>query len=281
MSYLNRYKGQSGQATIEYVLMLVISVSLVIMLMTQIFKPMEKFLDAYMGLYVQCLLEYGELPSFGGESVVTDDSECNAKFENFTLAGGRPPGPGSRGSNAGTDGTAESDGSSGDSSITGGSAGSGYAGSASRGGSSSIRNGRGGGSVGGDVAEAQGKTVEITLEGGGSGGYFAGRQSNDLVIVRKSRTISGEMLPESVRRKIDKSKTGGKTTIVASDEGFGRGQTKVLPVKAPEKKIETQDESVEFSIGGMFRILFITAIVLIIVIFVGGQILQMSKSSGD
>ena len=280
MSYLNRYKGQSGQATIEYVLMLVISVSLVIMLMTQIFKPMEKFLDAYMGLYVQCLLEYGELPSFGGDSVVTDDSECNARFENFTAGGGRPPALGSRGSNAGTDGTSESD-ASGSSGASGGSAaGGGYAGSSSRGGSSSIR-GRGGASTGGDVVEGQGKTVEITLEGGGSGGYFASRQSNDLVIVRKTRTISGEMIPESVRRKIDKSKTGGKTTIVGSDEGYGRGQTKVLPVKAPEKKVEIQEEGVDFSVGGMFRILFITAIVLIIVIFVGGQILQMSKSSGD
>jgi len=59
----------SGQAIIEYVLMLIISVSLILTLVTQIFKPMEKYMQAFMGDYVQCLLETGALPSFGGDSV--------------------------------------------------------------------------------------------------------------------------------------------------------------------------------------------------------------------
>ncbi len=82
-----RLRNNQGQALIEYVLMLVIIVSLVLMLMTQIFKPFGDFIQSYMGSYVGCLLEYGELPSLGypEPSEVDDDSECNKKFQAGTL----------------------------------------------------------------------------------------------------------------------------------------------------------------------------------------------------
>lgn len=284
----NKHKGQSGQATIEYVLMLVISVGLVLMLMMQLFTPMQKFLDNYMGLYVQCLLEYGELPSFGGESVVTEDSECNAKFESFSGGNGRPPkngsgsGSDSEKADGSKDGSGSSDGSAvgssgGGSGGGGGGGGSSYAGSASRGGGRVIRTSRGtrGMDSGGD-----GKTVEIALDGGGGGGYFTSNNGNRIVVVKKSRAIAMDRIPESVKKKLEKDKNGGKSAIIAVDSGVGESKPKAFALKPPEKKVQIEEDKTEFSIGNTLRIIFIVCIVLVIVIFVGGQFLQMSKS-GD
>lgn len=287
----SKLKGQLGQATTEYVLMLVISVSLVLLLMYQVFTPMQRFLDAYMGLYVQCLLEYGELPSFGGDSVVKDDGDCNAQFESFSGTNGRPPKPGTGGSggganNADQDGNASSDGSSTNSNTTNSrySAGSGtsYAGSASRNGGRYIRNSRGA-SRGLDTGTSGGPTVEIALDGGGSGGYFSSNSPRfEGRVVRKTSSISAEQLPESVRRKIAKDKSGGKTAMVAVEsEGGGPAKPKSFVIKPPEKKMQIEEDKTEFSIGNTLRIIFIVCILLVIFIFVGGQVLQMSKSSKE
>lgn len=277
-----RLNNNQGQALIEYVLMLIITVSIVIALMNQIFKPFGDFVDNYMGKYVSCLLEYGELPSFGSEvpSAVEDDSECNKRFQKGSLANGRPPAAGRGGSG--------SDGEKGDSSKEGASAGTSddssgggsgtYAGSSSRGGSRFVNSGRrpSSGVESGD-AQAGGKVVEIALEGGGSGGFFKSRGGGGSYYQggRKTASVPITGLTEAEKKKLQK-KAEGTAKIIKVDETIAQDPKKTV-VKPPELKTELPPEE-PLTIGNFIRYLFIAALIIALVIFIGGQALQMSKS---
>lgn len=267
-------KSESGQATTEYVLLLIVSVGIVLALMTQLFRPLQTFLTSYMGDYTACLLQTGELPSLGGESSVASDEGCNSKFEPGTLANGRPPiADGGGGGAAGKSGNGEV--SSGD----GGGSGSGaYAGSSSRNGASRLFDSSRG-TQGGESGVSDLKKTDIPIEDSGGGGSFFSTNSSKTVIVRrkKSITLSSTQLSEEVKKKLEK-KREGNVRIVAS-EGTAIPAKKIA-IKKPELKAVTEAEGAELTIGNFMRMLFIIAIVIAIVIFVGGQVLQMSKN-GD
>ncbi|MNL36311.1 hypothetical protein D3C87_1583850 [compost metagenome] len=53
---------------------------------------------------------------------------------------------------------------------------------------------------------------------------------------------------------------------------------KKMAVKKPEPKTQVEAEESGFTIGNFIRIIFIAALVIALVIFIGGQALQMSKS---
>ncbi|WP_291516141.1 hypothetical protein [Bdellovibrio sp. ArHS] len=280
--FTSRLGNNQGQAVIEYVLMLVITVSLILMLANQIFKPFGQFVDNYMGKYVACLLEYGELPSLGSDtpSVVDEDSECDKKFQPGTLSGGRPPnGNGSDGSSGSNSANKNSSSGSSSDGSSGGSGGT-YAGSASRrGGSSYMGRGRrpsSGVETGGNSAQAGGKVVEIALDNGGNGGFF--RSSNGgryIAPQRKRMSVGISGLTETERKKLEKKADGTGGRIVTG-ESFNPPPKKTL-VKKPEVKTAVQEEA-PMTIGNFIRYLFIAALVIALVIFIGGQALQMSKS---
>ncbi|BEV70137.1 hypothetical protein Bb109J_c3557 [Bdellovibrio bacteriovorus] len=285
--------------------MLVIIVALLIGLTSQIIKPMDAFIKNYMGSYVQCLLEMGELPSIGSEDTAVEDEGCNARFQAGTWANGRPPngsgsggssgsGSGSNkdgsGSGSGSDGSSGSgsgsnkdgsgsgsgsDGSSG--SGGGGSSGGTYAGSQSRGGSRFMNRGRRPSSGVESGGGAQGKVVEIALEGGGSGGFFRGSSGGSYgPRPGKTRSVAISGLTEMERKKLEKKANGeGKASIVTG-ESLTPPVKKLAVKKPPVKTFEKEEEP--FTIGNFIRILFIVAIILALVVFLGGQALQMSKS---
>lgn len=268
-----------GQALIEYVLLLVITVSLILALMNVMFKPFGEFIDNYMGKYVACLLEYGELPTLGGDtpSPVSEDSECNKKFEAGSLAAGRPPKDGAGGSSSsnGQQGNNGS-GNSGSSDSSGGSGGS-YAGSDSRGGGRFIDSRRGrsmGVESGGDAGG--GRVVESAFGGSQSGQFFASNTSYSVATQgRKVSSVPLSGLSEADKKKIQKKKEGNAQVIAS---GGDLGQTvKKIPVKPPPQKTELE-EAPPMTIGNFIRYLFIAALVIALVIFIGGQALQMSKS---
>ncbi|MBV2169408.1 MAG: hypothetical protein KUL82_11945 [Bdellovibrio sp.] len=269
-----------GQAMVEYVLMLIISVSLVLALMTQVFKPFGEFVNNYMGKYVGCLLEYGELPSLGSSepSAADEDSECDKKFDPASMAGGRPPT--STGQNG--DGTGQSNSqksSSGDSGggSSGGSSSSSYAGSASRGGGRNMMSRRrpSTGIEGGDQA-GSGKVVEIALDNGGNGGFF--RASNGARYLgqgRKTSSVAISGLTDAERKKLEK-KAEGSGRVLVTGESLTPPPKKTT-VKKPEPKAEVKEDE-PLTVGNFIRYLFIAALVIALVIFIGGQALQMSKS---
>ena len=276
---------QSGQALIEYVLMLIISVSLVVLLATQIFTPLQNFLKAYMGDYVQCLLEVGELPSLGGESTIAADEGCNAKFEAASLSNGRPPisnGASSEnsGNNSGSNSNKNSKNGSSDSESSAGT-GSGHAGSSSRAGGRSTmlsRNGPGGmdGASGGSD-----KVTEIPVEqGAGSSNGFFMTGNNQVIYVRrtaKTTSIGIAGLSENERKKLEKRSIASKRQNVSAEGETGSAPKKMI-VKPPEPKATVLKEDTGWSLGNFIRYLFIACIIIVLLIFIGGQALQMSKS---
>ena len=82
---------QKGQAYVEYLLILIVTLTLLLGLMLQFFKPLQGFLKDYMGTYVQCLLETGELPAISGEDAINDDT-CKAQWQK-AQAQSRSPSP--------------------------------------------------------------------------------------------------------------------------------------------------------------------------------------------
>ena len=69
---LNRnFRSQSGQAVIEYVLVLVIVVSILTGILFQFSSAFRTYTKALFGDYISCLLEAGELP---GSSIACSES---------------------------------------------------------------------------------------------------------------------------------------------------------------------------------------------------------------
>lgn len=275
-----RLANNQGQALVEYILMLVITVSLIIALMNQIFKPFGEFVDNYMGKYVGCLLEYGELPSFGSEagSPVDEDSECEKRFQKGSATAGRPPinNGGSGGSSGGKGSSKNGSGSDSSDSSGGGSSGT-YAGSSSRGGSRYVASRRrpSRGMESSDGA-GSGKVVEIALESGGNNGFFRGSNGRNYAGPNRKRMAVGIAgLTEAERKKLEK-KAEGTAHIMSAGEGLEKPPKKIA-VKPPEKKVPVE-ELPPMTIGNFIRYLFIAGIIIALVIFIGGQALQMSKS---
>ncbi|MFS4458860.1 hypothetical protein [Bdellovibrio sp. HCB2-146] len=272
---LTGLNNNSGQALIEYVLILVITVSLVLALIYQVFKPFQNFIQSYMGSYVQCLLETGELPSFGyGEAAINEEG-CDAKFAAASWNKGRPPigTGGNTGNNQSS--SSQNSGSSGSDSSSGSGGGS-YAGSNSRNGRSMFRAPR---SAPRGVGEATtgGKVVEIALDGNGAGGFFKGSTGGGYVRpARKITAVGITGLTEEEKKKLaKKAENGGKQMVV---QGGLTPPVKKIAVKKPEPKPQVEAEESGFTIGNFIRILFIAALIIALVIFIGGQALQMSKS---
>lgn len=267
------FLGNGGQVAIEYVLLLVIAVGLLIALTSQIMKPFGAFMDNYMGAYLQCILETGELPSLGNsKDTALKDEGCNANFEAASLADGRPP---KAGSGSG-DGSSDSEGKgSGSSSGT-------YAGSSSRGGSrltSSANSGSAG--IDGPSSGGDGKRTTVAEEGtgGSSSSYLNFSRGETTTIIRrraKQVTLGSDRLSaadlEALKKKKEKEKQDKPIVVGESSQ---RGPKKI-PVKSPPPR-EVASEDVEFAIGNLVRIIFIAGIIIALVLLLGGQALQMSK----
>ncbi len=281
---LARLSDDRGQAAIEYVLLLIIAVSMVLALVYQIFKPMQKYMDAYLGTYVGCLLETGGLPSFGGDETSAKDMGCAiAQFENADGKGG-----GSKGSNGkGGSGSDEGGGSNSSSNSSSGGSDSGGGGSSGGGG------GRGGagsrglrqarhtkGAAGIEGGQQGGKVVEIALDGNGSGSFFGGRGSSYSVQARrKVSAVNMSGWTEAERKKVEKKDDTGRTKVIATDD-MGPAPKKMM-VKKPEAKVVLEEEKEQLTVGNFIRYLFIAALIIALVIFIGGQALSMSKGDKE
>lgn len=275
--FRSRSTRQSGQAIIEYVLILIITVSLVLALMNQVFKPFGTFIENYMGKYVGCLLEYGELPSLGSqdESPVDEDSECDKQFEAASLGAGRPP----REGGGNTDNPNRENSREPSSSERGGGGGGSYAGSASRARGIGQRGPQSG--VESSPARPAGKSVEIALSSGPGGAYFnssEGRSSTSIRVADNRRYVAITGLSDEEKKRLERE-VEGQDKVLMTGEGVTQ-KPKKLAVKKPEAPIEIAPEE-PFTLGNFMRILFIAAIIIALVVFVGGQVLQMSKNDNS
>ncbi len=299
---------QKGQGMIEYLLLLVITISMILLAMANLFRPMQKFMKDFMGTYVSCLLSSGELPGIRTTNALKDsEPKCN-----FSFAGGNATFPGGSGG-TGTGGTTDhngtdpnknnTSGSNGknkdgkDGKGTGGGSGNGsdsdgkngkggngsYAGSRSRrsafgSGSSSRRSSDSGGSDS-DMAGGNGKHYVNNLDKNGNDKYFKTQQRNRYSSDRNGRGIAISGLTEEDQKKIERKIQSTARSVPKNNEEFSvPGKKSVLKPPPPKQKILTEEKEEGIGIGGFLKYIIIAIILLLILILGGGQAFEMSKS---
>jgi Flp pilus assembly pilin Flp len=308
-----------GQAVVEYVLLAIIVVSLIIG-MGKVFTALDDGFNQYMGGYISCLMEYGELPSLGVQEAdlkkhtASTGKKCDAQFASFSFAEGRPPtgGGGSAGSNSGSstnqssssgrgsggdrnadasgDGKATGNGV-GDSDSDGGDSSGGFAGGSGGRGRGGDRGKKSGASQGGYATADSPMEFENTKtrviedeEADSESARNKGRRRRNLTNnggYEPYRAITGRMKQElekqQKRRSTPRQPTRTVTTLTKEELRF-------VPVKKPISRAvaaegaEMKDSGNNFTFGNIIRWLLIAAMVLAIIIFFGGQVLNYSNS---
>ncbi len=270
---LSILRSTRGQALTEYVLILVVVVALILGTVYQFNDAIRVWANNYFGEYVACLLETGELPALG--AAVGAAGICEELYQPFSLADGRPPIPGGSvgtpnssrdGSGIGPVELSENDSrnqrsgggqdSSRDSRF-----------SSSRNRSSSggtgprprTREGEGAKQSTGDTrATSYGQSNPSTRR---SGGEFMQRLDNRFAFSDEAEGIAG-------RRAI--------ATTTPSAQQSSKSRTRIN-AKALNKGEGAADDE-PFTFGDWLRILIIIALIIGIVVTLGGQFLQVGKS---
>ncbi len=260
----------------EYVLILVVTVSILLALIYQVFRPFQSFVKGYMGDYVACLLETGELPSLGNsdsEALLSDEG-CDSKFDAATLAGGRP----SKSDSEGTSAATKSDPSSQDGSSSDGGNGGGGASPSS---ATNSRNNLLIASMKKKTATESGsgansKVTDIPID---NGSKFYNRQDSYSQggVLKDGKHTSVPITGLSDEEKKKKARQEGAQRTVASGDNLS-GPAKKTSVKPPPPKVMQEAEDEPMTFGNFFRFLLIAAIVIAIVVVLGSQALRIAKS---
>lgn len=272
-SHLRKAGQEKGQATVESVLLIAVTVIIAISLMFTFYQPLNKWLDNYMGSYLTCLIDVGELPNLGSGN----EGQCDAEYEKFTLGEGRPPTPGSGGSSSSGSNDRDNDGRQ-------------------RSGSSGSENGGGSGPAGRRISQSQ--TRGFPTNGTGADGAASSKESRQEVPEELSQTtyfraqtkitveaqgrvkripatgVTGLLKEEKEKREREAART--QTVDVGSDTQSTK--SKKFIVKQPERKIAAEEEDEPWNIGRIMRWALIILLILAILMFIGGQVLQITKS---
>jgi hypothetical protein len=283
--------GNRGQGAIEYILLLLVVVGIIVGLLLQFNQAFATYTKALLGDYVICLLENGELPGLGLDD--NGQSQCSQTPLAFSASAAN-----GAGGSSGSGGNSASGGSSSSGSNGGGTSGS-------SGGSGAKKNSAGGSGSGSSASS--GRAGDIHRTGDSFLQSSGGRQ-------RRVALAGAEGDPESTSStgKLEMGKGGGRgrgenksgtdkggrvvamssrfDTSSLDDRDQGKrvalGPTEERDLKPRRLRVEpsakktaaAQDEDSRFSLGDLFRYIIIAAIVIVLVIFIGGQALQASKS---
>ena len=280
--------------------MLTVTISIILSLRGA-FQGAAQFTRSYMGDYITCLMNYGELPSLGVEESdlklhQSEGTQCNISFRNFTFADGRPP-IGTIAAQSAQPNTLNQNGSNNNannannsdlnrsrqnkSTATGGS-GAGASGLSGNNSTSTIRRN----TLDGNTSTA-GK-VSVVDDGEGDAGELAGgrgrgrNESRPLNGGTRYRAITGA-LAEKIEKKSNRiSKRQPSSTVVAKpgdDDLTGRGP-KVNFIKPPEIRSTAIHENPDsnWELGAFLKWILIIAIIILILVFVGSQVLNYSNS---
>lgn len=281
-----RKRGQSGQGVVEYILLLVIAITLVFGVVYQFNDAFRVWADNYFGEYLTCLLETGELPAIGGTGGAA--STCADQFKNFSLADGRPydGGAGAGGNNGsggnngkGGGGSNPSDSDSDEDDAKSGRGGSDESGGGgyNRGTSESgmDRGGRFAANNSGDGGASNAKKGKASYTGStensvpaGATGVGRGGASNKRRQLDGGYFISNEKRPdESTERPLLK--------ITAEGGTLERQQRMIIKRKLASSGTLEPDKPMEF--GDYLRYILIAALIIALVIVIGGQLSQISN----
>lgn len=277
--YKSSLPSSSGQAIIEYLLILIVAMVILGTLATTVFQPLGEFVDKVNRTYIQCLLETGELPSLGNEN---QQMACADEFPTLAIldSEGKPipsrrPGSESDESKENSVGNADTSGAAAEEGASGG----GRAVAAPNRKSSVIRNGMR--SRGNAQPEIAGNITTIPVENFEEGNGYMNLSSSSAYRRgnrSKTRSVAITGLMEYERRKIEREQQKVTTRAPADNESFTRPANKKLLVKPPPSKEISEDQEMDVGFGFYIKIFFIIIIILFIVILFGGQALQLSKN---
>lgn len=246
--------------------MLVVTVTILLTLVAKIFTPMREFLQAYMGDYVECLLETGELPTLGGESRTLDPDSCDSKFKEATLAGGR-------GKKADAEEAAKEarEKAARDAGAGGGGGGT-YAGSSSRHSklfSDSFNR------KSSEGTNKDSKIVEISIAATEEGGFRKSSGTFSSFVTRKDygQTVTYG-LSASEQENLEKEKKGA-SRVIAGEALTALPKKRLIRPPAASKVKEIEAPSL--GIGDYLRYILIGAIIIVLGLLIGGQAAKLAK----
>ena len=309
------FLNDNGQAVVEYILLIVVVISLVIGAKTA-FSHVDDFMSHYIGDYVTCLMEYGELPSLGvaaadqKKHLDGTGKKCDEDFAGFTFEDGRP----SNGGGPSSGGTSKTGSGNNNNSASGGNKNS--SSNAAKGGSNNKSDSDGGSDSGSDLGGGRNgsksskqqtpyakgevsRSNSLTTNDGFDDGSRKVRvleedeeakkkKNSRLAGFRSSggsyrndryRSITGIMQAEMEKSLPRKPRAPSSSVVRLKDDGnrFGSYSKTFTPpsVKATPVK---EDDNTGFSFGFFIRWLLIAAMILAIIVFFGGQIMNYANS---
>ena len=274
---------ESGQGVVEYILLLFF-VAAIASILAVALGPVKKQIDFMLADYFYCLIDEGELPGQGDQS----SSECQQEFSNAAtnLASGTKRSETNNNnksenqekSSPNTEKSTSSDSQrnrrSGQDGSDGGAAGPIKLAGANNN-ASSNQNSRSRTPPG--LSNADGSGGSNSRNQGNN--YLSGASAQIIVLSNKNVQASGlSGLLDEERKRIERRDR--KVVVGSADEGTGGSRkAKRLLIKPIERKVAEDDSAANgFSFGKIFRIIFIIAIIIAIVMFVGGQLAQINKS---
>lgn len=266
---LNRIRSPKGQALVEYTLLLVVVIGMALLLANRIFKPVQKWMAFYVGEYVECLLDQSELPGLGGPSGIKE-CDFNNPFEDVNNSKNNAN---KNAANSNKNKSSDTDSNSGK-----GSGRSGQILVRPNGQQSRIR-------VGGlDNDGENGKTtvVEEAKTRDSAMGYLRINKAASSVrysLNSGSRVRGLNGLLEAEREKLKKREEKISKVANLGEEVGDAKAGKKLSVNDQIRRRQERDVELEgFSLGKFFRLFLIIAIAIALILFVGGQLAQISKS---
>jgi hypothetical protein len=265
-----------GQALVEYILILVVTVSIILGLLSRFNRSFGDWVNNYFGEYVACLLETGELPSLQGQGGA-NATLCNQLYEPFTMQAGRPPKKSSQNSQS-SSGSKRGDRFRGSSSNS-----SSGSGADSGAGSSAVRRGSpfvAGGSGGSGGLSNSSSIAGVKEENGEDDDEFSNvSQINGIVDGSGDERIRRSQIRTSSSVEEEKKNNDGKSKVVAkikAEDGEENSKRFLATGKIVKKTQVDPDTSLEF--GDYLRYLIIALVILIFVIMLMGQGYQVKKS---
>jgi hypothetical protein len=300
-----------GQAVVEYILIVSIAVGMIV-IMKGVFSGMNTFINNYLGLYTECLMAHGELPALG---VRNDDLKehlnsgykCESGFKSFTIAGGRPPvgGGTSNGSQASRNGGGKSGANSENSSSNssnGSNSNSSKNDSSDKDKDAIGRNGKGGSdspyedgkikrsgrrsadgfaSIGSDKS----RLLDDESEGDERGGRGRKRQPRESRIIYRDRGRYKALLGQEAEQIINQSSRSSikrkptSRSIAVVEGGSAPGPRSGLMKPPPERSVAAAEMKEDgWGFGKMLKWLLIIGILVALIIFFGGQLMNYSNS---
>lgn len=259
----------SGQGVIEYILVLIVTVAIILGVIYQFNDAFRVYAKSYFGDYLACLLETGELPSIGGEG----NGMCNAFFQPFSLASGRPYATGNTGDGGGGSGNNNNETAAptkaGESKASGNTP---YVASNSSGGGSQFRSRSSSGAGSSSSSSSKNRnnytgSSDASIPPSALGSKASGSGS-------QNQYLEGDFYVE--RRTVEESEEANKIAIKTSSSTVQQVQR--MRVNRQEASVKQEEADVGFTVGNFLRILLIIAIIVALVVFLGGQALQISKS---